>query len=68
MPRGYEKKSCSTQVRMKFKRLITNKMLKNIHFSCFITLKSCIIQLMNVKMPTIVGILTFMSRINFMFS
>ena len=37
-PRGYKKSSCSTQLSMKFFRLI------------------------NVKMPTIVGILTIKSR------
>ena len=36
-------------------------------FSCSAQLKLKFILLMNVKMPTIVGILTFMSRINYKF-
>ena len=42
-------------------------MLKNKDFSFFKT-SDVFILLMNVKMPTIVGILTFMSRINVMLS
>ena len=34
------------------------------HFSCSIQLSMKFILLINVKMPTIVGILTFISRIN----
>ena len=34
------------------------------HFSCSAQLRLKFILLINVKMPTIVGILTFMSRIN----
>ena len=45
---------------MKFQLLIKAKK------SCFQTIRCCIIMLINVKMPTIVGILTFMSMINFM--
>ena len=51
------------------------EMLKNLDISCFKILIRCIyptnivfIQLINVKMPTIVGILTLISRINFMLS
>ena len=36
-------------------------------FSCFKTSDDAFILLINVKMQTIVGIFTFMSRINFMF-
>ena len=52
---------------MKFQLLLKTKMQQNADFSCFQTLICCIIMLINVKMPTIVGvgILTFMSRINF---
>ena len=50
---------------MKFQLLLKTKMQQNADFSCFQTLRCCIIMLINVKMPTIVGILTFMSRINF---
>ena len=34
--------SCSTQLNMKFQPLIFTKMLKNIDFSCFQTLRCCI--------------------------
>ena len=34
-------------------------------FSCSVQLRSKFILLINVKMPTIVGILTFISRINY---
>ena len=46
-------------------------MLKNIDFFCFEKFSDAVfILLINVKIPTIiiVGILTFMSRINFMLS
>ena len=36
-------------------------------FSCSTQLRLKFILLINVKMPTIVGILTFMSRINYQF-
>ena len=48
--------------------LIKTKMLKNIGISCFYISDDVFILLINAKMPTIVGILTFMSRINFMLS
>ena len=44
------------------------KMQTNREVSCFKSIKWCIILLINFKMPTIVGILTFMSRINFVLS
>ena len=48
---------------------IKNKMLTNEDVSCFKSLMYVVfIMLINVKMPTIVGILTFMSRINFVLS
>ena len=43
-------------------------MLINEAFSCFQLLIAVFIMLMNVKMSTIVGILTFMCMINFMLS
>ena len=55
---------CSTQRSMKFQLLLTLKMLKNKDISCYVVF----IMLMNVKMPTVVGILTFTSMINFMLS
>ena len=36
--------------------------------SCFITLRCCIYSANKFKLPTIVGILTFMSRLNLVFS
>ena len=58
---------CSTQLSIKFQLLIKTKIPKNEGVSCFKSLRCCIydIMLINVKMPTIVGILTFLSRINF---
>ena len=56
-------KSYSTQLSMKFQLLIKSKMLKNKH--CILLLDSVAvnIQLINVKMPSIiVDIFTFMSK------
>ena len=54
---------------MKFQLLIKGKMLKNIKIFLALKLSDAVfIMLINVNMPTIVGILTFMSRINFMLS
>ena len=50
------------------KMLIKTKIKTNEEVSCFKSLKCCIYHDNNVKMPTIVGILTFMSRINFVLS
>ena len=50
--------SCSTQLSMKFQLLLKSKMLNNKNMSCFQILK-CIFMPTNVKMTTIVGILTF---------
>ena len=50
-----KKKSCSTQLSMKFQLLMKLKVVKNKDFSCFRTLSYCIYQAN--KMP-IVGILT----------
>ena len=52
---------------MKF-QLIKTKITINEEVSCFKSLRSCIYHANNVKIPTIVGILTFMSRINFVLS
>ena len=54
--------SFSTQLNMKFQLHIKSKMLKKECFTVTFFL------LINVKMRTIVGILTFMRRANFMFS
>ena len=47
---------------------ISTKIPTNEEVSCFKYLRCCIYHANNVKMPTIVGILTFMSRINFVLS
>ena len=60
--------SCSTELSTKFQLLIKAKVPTNKEVSCFKSLKCCIFMLINVKMPTIVGILTFMSRINIVLS
>ena len=56
---------CSTQLSMKFQLLIKGKMVNNKDFFAFKLSDVVFIPLINVKIPTIVGILTFMSRINF---
>ena len=56
------------QLGTKFQLLIKTKILTNEEVSCFKSLRFCIYHAINVKMPTIVGILTFMSRINFVLS
>ena len=53
---------------MKFQLLIKAKMLKIMIFLAYKLLVSVFILLINVKMPTTIGILTFMSGINFMLS
>ena len=57
--------SCSTQLSTKFQLLIKLKYLKIKKFLALCLSDVVFIMLTNVKMPTIVGILTFMSRINF---
>ena len=49
---------------MKFHLLINTKISTNKEVSCFKPLRCVFIMLINVKMPTIVDILTFTSRIN----
>ena len=56
--------SCSTQLSTKFQLLIKTKILTK-KFLALSLSGVVFIMLINVKMPTIVGILTFMSRINF---
>ena len=57
--------SCSTQMSMKFQLLIKTKIIKKTILA-FKLWDVVFIILINVKMPTLVGILTFMSMINFM--
>ena len=60
--------SCSTQLSMKFQLLIKLKYQQIKKFLVLSLSGVVFILLINVKMPTIVGILTFMSRINFVLS
>ena len=60
--------SCSTQQSMKFQLPIKRKLEKNKYFYCFIPSDAVFLPLINVQMPTVVGILTFKSRIIFMLS
>ena len=65
LPRGYNIFSCLNQLSMKL--LIETKILKNRLFLLFkLSDHVVFIMLINVKMPTIVGILTVMSMIKFM--
>ena len=62
--------SCSTQLSMKFQRLIKTEIHVPTKKKCLALclLDVVFIMLINVKMPMIVCILPFMSRINFMLS
>ena len=61
--------SCSTQVSKKFQLLIKTKIPTNGKKFLALSLSDVVfIMLINVKMQTTVGILTFMSRINFVLS
>ena len=60
--------TCSTEPSKKFQLLIKTKILRVTSFQWFKHSEVVFIMLTNVKMPTIVGILTFMSRINFVLS
>ena len=60
--------SCSTQLSMEFQLLIKIKCLQMKEFLAISLSDVVFILLINVKMPTIVGILTFMSRTNFVLS
>ena len=59
--------SCSTQLSTKFQLLIKT-ITTNEEVSCLSLSDVVFLMLINVKMPTIIGILTFMSRINFVLS
>ena len=66
-PKVYKLFLCSTKLSTKFQLLIKTKLLTNKEVSLSLS-DVAFIMLINVKMPTIVGILTFMSRINFVLS
>ena len=59
--------SCSTQLSTKFQLLIKTK-IPTKKFLALSLSDVVFIMLINVKMPTIVGIVTFVSRINFVLS
>ena len=59
-PRGFKFISCSTQLSTKFQLLIKTKIPTNIKVSCFWSLICCIYH--------VNGILTFMSRTNYVLS
>ena len=62
-PQSYKKCSCSTKLSTNFQLLIKTKIPTNEEVYCFKSLRCCfIIMLVKVKMSTVVGILTFMSR------
>ena len=67
-PRCYKSLSCSTQLSMKFQLLIKLKFQQIKKFLALSLSGVVFIMLINAKMPTIVGILPFMSRINFVLS
>ena len=61
--------SCSTQLSTKFQLLIKKTKIRQMKkFLAFSQSDVVFIMLIHVKMTTIVGILTFMSRINFVLS
>ena len=60
--------SCSTQMSMKFQLLIKLKYRQIKKFLALSLSDVVFIMLINVKIPTIVGILTFMSKIDFVLS
>ena len=61
--------SCSTQLSMKFQLFIKTKIPTNEEVSCFKSLRCCIYYADKCKNANkIVGILTFMSRMNFVLS
>ena len=60
--------SCSIQLSFKFQLLIKTIYRKMQKFLALNLSDGVFIMLINVKMPTVVGILTFINRINFVLS
>ena len=60
--------SCLTELSTKFQLLIKLKYRQMKKFFALSLSDVAFIMLINIRMPTIVGILTFMSRINFALS
>ena len=67
-PRDYKTFSMLNSTEHEISTACKTKMLKNIRCYLFSLLHVVFIMLISDKMPTIVGILTFMSMINFMLS
>ena len=67
-PRVIKLCSCSTQLITKFQLLIKTRIQTNKQFLALCISDVVFIMLINVKMPTLVGILTFMSREYFVLS
>ena len=59
---------CSTQLSIELQMLMKTKLLKNEDFLALTLSDVIFILLINVKMPTIAGILTLMGSINFVLS
>ena len=66
--RGFKPFSCSTQLSMKFQVLITTKLIKKYRLFLYSNSQICIYQAKLCSNANIFGILTFMSKINFMLS
>ena len=60
--------SYSAQLRVKFQLVIKTKIPSNKEVSSFKSLRCCIYHAYKCLMPTIVGILTLMRRLNFVLS
>ena len=67
-PKVIKKISCSTQLITKFQLLTKTKIPTSKDVSCFKSLRCCFYHANKSKMPTIAGILTFLSRIKFVHS
>ena len=65
-PKAIKLSSCSTQLSMKFQMLVSIKISRNSDFLGSEMPKMLFFMLINVKMPTTVGILTIMGRTNLM--
>ena len=68
MARGYKTFFTLNSTEHEISSALTTKIPANKEFLALSLSGVVFIMLINVKMPTIVGILTFMSRINFVFS
>ena len=67
-PQGYKTFFVFSSAKHEISTAHKTKMLKTLIFFAFKLSDLVFIMLLNFKMPTIVGILTFMSRINFVLS